>query len=105
MPDRDLDRSTAIAIVVASLTSVLEMNDEPVPEGIDETTVIVGDGAVIDSLGVVSLIVEIEEALETAHELAVTLASDKAMSQRTSPFRTVGVLADYVCEVAKESVS
>jgi acyl carrier protein len=64
--------------------------------------VLVGNEAVLDSLGVVSLIVEIEQRLEIEHDVSVTLANDKAMSQRNSPFRTVGVLADYMCSLIQE---
>lgn len=98
----DFDRNTAVQIVIASLREVLEQADEPVPSDLGEETVIVGNNAVLDSLGVVSLIVEIEGRLDIDHEIAVTLASDRAMSQRNSPFRTVGVMADYMCDVIKE---
>jgi acyl carrier protein len=59
-------------------------------------TVIVGQGAVLDSIGVVSLIVDIEQRLEMEHSISVTLASERAMSQRSSPFRTAGLLAEHV---------
>jgi acyl carrier protein len=97
-----LDRDTAVQIVIASLREVLEQAEEQVPENLSEETVIVGNNAVLDSLGVVSLIVEVEGRLEMDHEISVTLASDRAMSQRSSPFRTVGVMADYMCSVIKE---
>ncbi len=98
----EFDRNTAVQIVLASLREVLEQADEPVPANLSEDTVIVGNNAVLDSLGVVSLIVEVEGRLDMEHEISVTLASDRAMSQRSSPFRTVGVLADYICDVIKE---
>lgn len=98
----DFDRDTAVKIVIASLREVLEQADEPVPDNLSEETVIVGNNAVLDSLGVVSLIVEIEGRLDIDYNIAVTLASDRAMSQRSSPFRTIGVMADYMCSVIKE---
>jgi acyl carrier protein len=98
----ELNRDTAVQIVIASLREVLEQAEEQVPENLSEETVIVGNSAVLDSLGVVSLIVEVEGRLEMDHEISVTLASDRAMSQRSSPFRTVGVMADYICSVIKE---
>jgi acyl carrier protein len=97
-----LERDTAVQIVIASLREVLEQAEEQVPENLSEETVIVGNNAALDSLGVVSLIVEVEGRLEMDHEISVTLASDRAMSQRSSPFRTVGVMADYMCSVIKE---
>jgi acyl carrier protein len=96
------DRSSAMDLVIRSMTDVLEMNEEPVPDVLDADTTIVGPSSVLDSLGVVSLIVEIEQRLELEHDLSITLASDRAMSQRSSPFRTVGVLADYMLEVIND---
>jgi acyl carrier protein len=97
-----IDYDIAVQVVSASLREVLEQNDEPVPDLINTDTVLVGNEAVLDSLGVVSLIVEIEQRLEIEHDVSVTLANDKAMSQRNSPFRTVGVLADYMCSLIQE---
>jgi acyl carrier protein len=95
-----MDRETALKVVVACLKDALEQIEAP--SDVSEDTVIVGQGAVLDSIGVVSLIVDIEQRLEMDHDVSVTLASEKAMSQRSSPFRTAGVLADHVCAVFKE---
>jgi acyl carrier protein len=95
-------RSNAFDIVLASLQEVFSQGDTPPPAAIDDNTVLVGTDAVLDSLGVVSLIVEVEQRLEAEHQVSVTLANDKAMSQRNSPFRTVGVLTDHVVAMAAE---
>jgi acyl carrier protein len=92
-----MDRTVAISIVVACLKDGLEQAGTPI-EKIDEETVIVGPDAVLDSIGVVSLIVDIEQRLQMDHDIAVTLASEKAMSQKNSPFRTVGVLATHIID-------
>ena len=95
-------RKDAYDIVVASLKEVFEQNGLPSAESIGEDTVLVGADPVLDSMGVVQLIVEVEQRLEQSHGVAVTLANDKAMSQKNSPFRTVGVLADHVVSTAQE---
>lgn len=95
-----MDRSIAVQVVIESLREVLEFADSAENLTLDDTTTLVGQDAVLDSLGVVSLIVEVEQRLDTEHGVLVTLANDRAMSQRNSPFRTVGVLADYICELA-----
>jgi len=99
-----IDRAAAVDIVKRSLRELIEQLGDAPPD-ITEDTVIVGKDAVVDSLGVVSLVVEVEQRLEAEYDLAVTLASEKAMSQRSSPFRSVGVLADYICEVATEEAA
>jgi acyl carrier protein len=101
-----IEPDAALAIVVASLREVIAQSGAPALEAINGDTVLVGKDAVLDSLGVVSLIVEIEQRLEAEHSVSVTLANDKAMSQRNSPFRTVAVLSEHVVAmVAAESAA
>jgi acyl carrier protein len=66
-------------------------------------TVVFGRAGRLDSLGLVNLIVAIEQAVEDEFAVSVALADEKAMSQRSSPFRTVGVLAAYVRARLEES--
>lgn len=98
-------RKDAYDIVIASLNEVFAQTGVPVPENLGEDTVLVGNDPVLDSLGVVQLIVEVEQRVEQGHNISVTLANDKAMSARNSPFRTVGVLADHVVATAQEAAS
>ena len=53
-------------------------------------------GGALDSVNVVSLIIELEQQIAEDYGVEITIADDLAMSQRQSPFRTVGSLADYV---------
>jgi acyl carrier protein len=56
-----------------------------------------GAGSPLDSLGLVSLLIDIEEALGD-HGIAVTLSDARAMSQSRSPFRSVPALVAYIQE-------
>jgi acyl carrier protein len=58
-----------------------------------------GYGGVLDSLGLVNLITLIEETIEDELDVTITLADDKAMSRKTSPFRTLNHLLEYVGEL------
>ena len=95
-----IDRKTALDVVSVCLRE--SMAESGNTADVNEDTVIVGKDAVLDSVEVVALIVNIEQKLELDHDVSVTLASDKAMSQRSSPFRTVGVLADHVIATLQE---
>ncbi|MGH2545823.1 MAG: acyl carrier protein [Acidimicrobiales bacterium] len=53
------------------------------------------DGA-LDSLGLVMLLVDVEQAVEERLGQSLTLADDAALSQARSPFRSIGSLARYV---------
>lgn len=60
-----------------------------------EDTVLLGEGGALDSLGLVRLVMAIEQKLEDAFGVPVSLTDEKAMSQRNSPFRSVGALTEY----------
>ena len=55
-----------------------------------------GSGGPLDSLGLVNLIVAVEQAIEDQLGISIVLADERAMSQRSSPFRTARSLAEYV---------
>jgi acyl carrier protein len=73
-----------------------KLSDAPEPLVSAEESILFGRGSSLDSLGLVSLIVDVERLFEEEHGVVLTLADDKAMSQKASPFRTVETLADYI---------
>lgn len=68
-------------------------------------TVIYGKESKLDSLGLINLIVAIEQNIEDEFNISLTLADERAMSQKQSPFSTVETLADYIEMRIKESKS
>jgi acyl carrier protein len=62
-----------------------------------------GQDGVLDSLGLVSFVVAVEQAIESEFGIALTVADEKAMSQEHSPFRTIGALAKYVEDLMKKA--
>jgi acyl carrier protein len=64
--------------------------------------ILFGDGGALDSLGLVRLVVAIETAIEDDYGKVVTLADDRATSQKNSPFRSVGTMADYITMLLHE---
>tara|TARA_B100001250_G_scaffold395204_1_gene399874 strand:+ start:687 stop:998 length:312 start_codon:yes stop_codon:yes gene_type:complete len=67
-----------------------------------EETVLYGSEGKIDSLGLINLIIMVEQNIEDEFNHTITLANEKAMSQKHSPFRTIGTLADYIDMLLKE---
>lgn len=59
--------------------------------------VLFGRTSRLDSLGLVNLIVAIEEAIQEKFATAISIADERALSQQDSPFRTVETLANYIC--------
>ncbi len=66
-------------------------------------TVLYGGQNNLDSLGLVNLIVNIEEKIEDNLGITIDLTDDKAMSQKRSPFRTIGTLVDYITKNLEEN--
>jgi len=97
-----IDRTTVAGLVFVSLREVIAQSGQQAPAEFSEQTTLLGRNAVLDSLGMVTLIVELEQQLEEQYNRTLTLANDRAMSQKNSPFRTVETLTDYICGLLAE---
>jgi acyl carrier protein len=64
-----------------------------------------GGNSNLDSLGLINLIVAVEQNIEDEFDVTITLADERAMSQEKSPFRTVGSLADYIELLLEEKLN
>ncbi len=64
-----------------------------------------GHGSDVDSLGLVQLLIEVEERVSARYGVAITLTDEQAMSQERSPFRTVESLAEYVAAVIAQQLA
>jgi acyl carrier protein len=61
---------------------------------------IFGPDSALDSLGLVALLLDIEDGLR-AIGCEVLLSDERAMSQKRSPFRSVPALVAYITGVAR----
>ena len=64
------------------------------------TTTLFGNN--LDSMGVVFLVTEIEDSISEVFNLNIVLADERAMSQKTSPFRNVKTLIKYTEKLVSE---
>ena len=79
--------------------AIREVNDQVMHEDkieISPDTVLVGSGTNVDSIGLVNLIAMAEKNIEDEFSVTLTLADERAMLQKTSPFKTVSSLVDYI---------
>jgi acyl carrier protein len=72
---------------------------KPVLAQADEQTRLFGEASPLDSIGLVTLMADLEDDIHQAAGVWVTIADEKAMSRLTSPFRRVGLLADHIVEL------
>jgi D-alanine--poly(phosphoribitol) ligase subunit 2 len=86
---------TIEAIVLACCEEHNAVSERKIDTAAGAAAHLYGSQGPLDSLGLVSLIVMIEQGIEDELDVFVTLADAKAASQQNSPFRTVGALAAY----------
>lgn len=62
---------------------------------------LIGEDAAVSSMALVSYIADVESTLMENYNLTLTLVSERALSRKKSPFRTINALADYVFELVE----
>ncbi len=90
------------AILDLVLAAVQSLNEELEPSRqlqLAEDTLLFGEGSDLDSLSLVSVIVDIETAVADQFGEPISLTDDKAMSRPVSPYTHVGALVDYIFEL------
>ena len=93
-----------VSLIVKAVREVGELGSAPLPATMDGETPLFGREGFLDSLGLVTLMVAVEQAIEDELGVSVSLADERALSQRTSPYRTVGTLADYADSLIQAAV-
>jgi acyl carrier protein len=74
-----------------------------IPEDFGPETPLFGREGVFDSMGLVSLIVAVEEAVSDEYGVEITIADQRAMSQKRSPFLNSAALATYAGTLIAEA--
>jgi acyl carrier protein len=65
------------------------------PGSLTTETILFGTGGLLDSIGLVSVAIAVEQSVQDRFGIAIGLADEKALSQKHSPYRTIGTLARY----------
>ena len=93
-------RIEGVVIAAIRQTNLARTSDAQLD--VSPSAVIFGTGSPLDSLGLVALLIDIEEGL-AAEGIDVSLSDSRAMSARQSPFRTVGSLVAYIASAKQEA--
>lgn len=94
------------AVQTIILLALQNINDERGPDEqleVGLNTRLFGTDAVLDSLSLVSVIVDVEAAISDASGRDISLTDDRAMSQAASPFSDVSTLTDYILLLLSEA--
>lgn len=95
-------------IIELIYVTIDELNEFREPENQilkTENTEFLGHHSVLDSLGLINLIVSLEQAVNDELNVEITLADERAMMMASSPFRTVSTLAEFIEKLIAESKS
>jgi hypothetical protein len=98
----NIERENIVNLLLATLEAHFDEVNETVDLSERENIKLFGGDGLLDSIGLVTYVVEVEERLEDEFDVSVVLADEKAMSRRTSPFARISYLVDYILEVVNE---
>ena len=90
-------------LVVSSIQDFAATDPDLKLGSLGEDTELFGGGGFLGSLGLVSVLVTIEEEISDREGLSIVIADERALSQTRSPFRTVGSLIEYLALLVTES--
>lgn len=91
-------RKKVFVIVTAAVDELNEELQYDTLENVSDNTPLFGGEDGIDSLSLVRLIVDIEQRVDEEFSKSVSLADERAMSAKRSPYRSAGSLADFVTQ-------
>lgn len=89
-------------IIYQAINEINEELDQALKLEKSTNTVLMGSNGKLDSLGIVHLLVIIEQNIEDELDKIITLADERAMSQKRSPFLTIETLVDYIVMLLRE---
>ncbi len=89
-------------LIVNAISDLNQQFPQQLPLEATPDAILFGRGSKLDSLGLVNLIFLVEEKVLEKYDIAITLADERAMSQKNSPFHTVDTLAEYILILLKE---
>jgi acyl carrier protein len=98
-----LDKDKVLEIIVRALRNLREEQGDAEKFEIDLDTPLFGPDATLDSLALVSVIVDVEGDVSSELGRSISLTDDRAISQEVSPFDNVQTLLNYIMTLVNES--
>ncbi len=89
------DANPVLELVKRLTVEELSAQGLETPDGIGPETRLFGKDGLLDSMALVSLVMSLEQEIAEQFGTEIALADDKALSQKHSPFRTIGSLVAY----------
>lgn len=94
-----MERAKIYEIVIKQVQELNETLPENQQFSVNEDTILFGNNSNIDSLSLVSVIVDLESVFSSEYGKEISLTDDRAMTREINPFSSIRNLVDYIAEV------
>lgn len=89
------DSQAVLELVKKLMLAEISAQGSEAPVELSSETRLYGKDGLLDSMALVSLVMSLEQEIAEKFGAEISLADDKALSQKNSPFRTIGSLVTY----------
>lgn len=97
-----MNKSQIFQVVESQLNTLNNTLPDEQKFNVSYETMLFGRGSSIDSMSLVSVIVDLETYFLDEHNLEICITDDRAMTREISPFDNVKNLVDYLNELINE---
>lgn len=97
-----MNKEQILNIIIQNVKNLVDTFPESERIKVEENTVLFGINSAIDSLSLVTVIVDLETEFMDVHNLEISLTDDRAMARKISPYDSIASLADYIDELVTE---
>ena len=94
-----MDKKLIEKIVISTVQELADSFTDEDKFSVSKETILFGQGSEIDSLSLVSVIVDLEDIISENYGIDISLTDDNAMTREISPFDNVSNLIDYIEEI------
>jgi hypothetical protein len=95
-------KTQLVELVMQCVREVADFEGRTLSCPVGPETPLFGAEGILDSMGLVNVVILAEQYISDQHGASITLADRRALSQSRSPFRTVDSLAAYAEILLKE---
>ncbi|MFE0698988.1 hypothetical protein [Streptomyces sp. NPDC058872] len=92
-----------LALILGVIEELNERREEKIPTDNPMEVSFYGNAAVFDSMQLVNFLARVEEAIEDEYDVEISLTSEKAVSQRISPFSSTRRLVEFAMGELEEA--
>lgn len=94
-----MELEKVVKIVIDQVEQLRDTLTEEQKFEVNKDTKLFGNNSNIDSLSLVSIIVDLEMLFSEEYGFDLSLTDDRAMTREISPFISITSLADYIVEI------